>query len=131
VGYILSIYPFTTGVPIRQILKSAGGNNIGAALRQGKGMLVGSKRTAPKVLLALLDSKATDDVSLLAKELKDAGIGTVAIGGNKADQAQLNTIAGKPENVVTAPSYTELPSALAPVVGKVNQSKLSQALWLF
>ena len=107
-------------------MKSVGENNIGAALRQGKGMLVDSKRTAPKVLLALLGSKATDDVSIPAKELRDAGIGTVAIGGGNADQAQLNTIAGKPENVVASPNYAELPSSLGSVVEKVNKSKLSQ-----
>ena len=105
-------------------MKSIGQNNIGEALTKGKDMLVASKRTSPKLLLVSLDSKATDDISKPAKELKDAGIGTVAVGGSGADQGQLNTIAGNPENVVSAPGYTELPSALESTVEKVNNSKL-------
>jgi hypothetical protein len=104
-------------------MKSTGQNNIGAALAQGKAMLAGSKRSAPKVLLALLDSKATDDVSKPAKELRDSGVGTVAVGGSDADRAELNTITGKPENVVSASSYAELPSVLKSVVEKINNSK--------
>lgn len=105
-------------------MKSVAQNNIGTALTQGKDMLIGSKRSAPKVLLALLDSKATDDVNRPAKELKDAGVSAVAIGGSGADQDQLNIIAGKPENVVLAPSYSKLPLAMGPVIGKVNNSKI-------
>ena len=86
-------------------------------------MLLGSKRAAPKVLLALTDSKSTDDVSQPAKQIRDAGIGVVAVGGNSADPAQLNTIAGKPENAVTTPGFSKFPSVLGSVVGKLNNSK--------
>lgn len=117
--------------PFQPIMKSAGENKIGAALTQGKNMLVGSKRTAPKALLALLDSEATDDLTKPAQELKESGIGALAIGGSGADQGQLKTIAGNPENVLTPTGFSNLPSVLGSTIGKVNNSEFLHLTRLF
>ena len=110
---------------IRQIIYPNGDNSVGAALTQAKIILDGSQRTVPKVVVLLLDNKAADDVSQPGKQLRDSGMGVVAIAGSgDVDQAQLNVITGRPENVVTTTAYSKLPSILGIVVEKINNSKL-------
>ena len=112
---------------IRQIIYPNGDNSVGAALTQAKLVLDRSKRTVPKVVVLLLDNKAADDLTKPAKDLKDSGVGVVAIAGSgDVDQAQLNTIAVSPKNVVSTTSYSKLPSILGTVIEKINNGKLSR-----
>ena len=115
-------YKKTGTAAVRQMINNV--NNFGSALRQGKNMLVGGKRQVPKTLLAMLNSKATDDLSKPSQELRDAGVGVVcACGSDQVDQSQLNTIAGGPENVVSTTSFSQFPSILGSVTGKLNDGR--------
>ena len=115
---------------IRLIPYPNGDNSVGAALTQAKIVLDRRKTPVrPKIVVLLLDNKAADDVTTPSKGLKDSGIGVVAIGGSSdVDEAQLNTITGTPENIVTTTSYSKLPSVLGIVIEKINNSKLSYSL---
>ncbi|KAM4606910.1 collagen alpha-3(VI) chain isoform 2-T2 [Discoglossus pictus] len=136
-SFLLNAHPDRQGVldSIQRLTPIGGSSlNTGAALdyvtRNVFTSTAGSRATegVPQFLILLTAGKSRDDVARPAAVLKTSGVVPFAIGANRADRAELQTISLTPDFVIYVPEITQLDNvyqSFSERVGRLTRQQIT------
>ncbi|XP_058155826.1 collagen alpha-3(VI) chain isoform X3 [Dasypus novemcinctus] len=81
----------------------------------------------PQHLVLFLGGKSQDDVSRFSQVISSSGIASLGIGDRNVDQAELQTITGDPNSVVTVREFSDLPNIEYRVINSFGPSRATPA----
>lgn len=102
--------------------------NIGAALQYVKDSVFtpasGSRllEGVPQILILLTGERSGDDIRIPIRELKEAGVISIAIGTTDADTLELQTISHKPNYALSITDYEDLPTLHQDVLSLLKEA---------